>query len=131
MSSIKTLLCRAIALGTFALGLAACGPQYDRTEITPVRGQSSLGGEVSSRRLVVPEGLVVTAHIVAWNDDNEQMPLAVRSKNPDIVEVAGVVNERNYAFLGLRTGRTEIEVIADDTLVLTVEANVTAQPALP
>jgi len=128
--SLGRLFRRMAVLGGLALSLAACGPEYDRTEITGVR-KTQLGGDVSTQRIEVPEGLVIKAHIVVWNDDNEQMELAVRSKDPSIIEVAGVVNERDYAFLGKRRGRTEIEFVADDTVVLTVEANVTAQPALP
>jgi hypothetical protein len=122
---------RVLVLGAVAFGLVACGPDYDRTEISAVKGQGTLGGNVDTQRLDVPEGLVITAHVVAWNDDNEQMTLAVRSKNPEIAEVAGVVNDRNYAFLGLKSGDTEIEFLADGHVVLTVPAHVTKQPELP
>ena len=43
----------------------------------------------------------------------------------------GVVNERNYAFVGLKEGTTEIELIADGDLVLTIPATVVKQPELP
>ena len=131
MSSLSNFARRAVLLAGLALGLMACGPEYDRTEISAVRGHTTLGGALSTQRLDVPEGLVITAHIAVWNDDNEQMPLGIRSKDPSIIEVKGVVNERNYAFVGHKEGTTEIEFIADGDLVLTIPATVTKQPALP
>ncbi len=130
MSSLANFVRRAVVLASLALGVAACGPEYDRTEITMVK-EAPLGGELNTQRLDVPAGLVITAHVVVWNDDNEQMPLAIRSKDPSIVEVRGVVNDRNYAFIGLKEGTTEIELLADGDLVLTIPATVAAQPALP
>jgi hypothetical protein len=127
--SIGQLLRMATVLSAVALGLVACGPDYDHTDISAVR-KTKLGGDMNIQRLEVPEGLVLKAHIVVWNDDEEAMPLVVRSKDPKIVEVAGVVNDRDYAFLGLQRGRTEIEFVADDTVVLTIEANVVAQPTV-
>ena len=131
MSSLSNLARRAVVLAALALGALACGPEYDRTEISAVKGHTTLGGAINTQRLDIPEGLVITAHMVVWNDDNEQMSLGVRSKNPSIIEVAGVVNERNYAFVGLKEGTTEIELIADGDLVLTIPATVKKQPELP
>ena len=131
MSSLRNLGRKAILFAALAFGAMACGPEYDRTEISAVKGHTTLGGGISDQRLDVPEGLVITAHIAVWNDDNEQMPLGNRSKDPSIVEVKGVVNERNYAFVGLREGTTEIELIADGDLVLTIPATVVKQPELP
>ena len=131
MSSLTNLARRAVVLAALALGAMACGPEYDRTEISAVKGHTTLGGAINSQRLDIPEGLVITAHVVVWNDDNEQMSLGVRSKDPSIIEVAGVVNERNYAFVGLKEGTTEIELIADGDLVLTIPATVKKQPELP
>ena len=132
--SMKNLLRTAVVLASLAplaLAVAACGPEYDRTEISAVRGQGTLGGTIDTQRLEVPHGLAITAHVVVWNDDNVQMPLGVRSKNPGIVEVNRAVNDRNYTFVGLQQGRTEIEFLADGNVVLTIPATVTAQPELP
>lgn len=131
MSSLSNLVRGLAIAAALALGVTACGPEYDRTEISAVKGQNTLGGAINTQRLDVPEGLVITAHIVVWNDDNEQMSLGVRSKDPSVVEVAGVVNDRNYAFLGLKPGQTEIELVADGTVVLTIPATVATQPELP
>lgn len=126
--SLPSLLRSSLLLG--ALALVACGTEYERTEISGVK-KTDLGGDLTVQRLAVPEGLIVKAHIVVWNDDNVQMPLAVRSVDPSVVEVAGVVNDRDYAFIGLKAGRTQIQFVAEDSVVLTVEAEVTAQPPLP
>jgi len=131
MSSLANLGRKAVIVAALAFGAMACGPEYDRTEISAVKGRTTLGGTIDTRRLDVPEGLVITAHIAVWNDDNEQMSLGIRSKDPSIVEVKGVVNERNYAFVGRREGTTEIELIADGDLVLTIPATVVKQPELP
>ncbi|HVJ94860.1 MAG TPA: hypothetical protein VM580_33990 [Labilithrix sp.] len=128
--TILKRVCRAVVAGSLALGLAACGPEYDRTEITAVT-PSALGGSMNAHSLEVPEGLILKAHIVVWNDDNVQMPLFVRSRDPAIVEVAGVVNERDYAFIGVRQGTTQIDFVADGSVVLSIPATVTAQSSPP
>jgi hypothetical protein len=115
------------AIVASAVGLAACGPKYDHTDITAVKS-SGLGGGLDKAALSVPEGLVVKAHIVVMNDDNKPMDVSIRALDPSFVEVAGVVNDRDYAFLGKRVGHTQIEFATDDTVVLTLEADVTAQP---
>jgi hypothetical protein len=129
-NTFKNLGRGGLLLATLAIGVAACGPEYERTEITGVK-QTDLGGNITIEQINVPEGLIIKAHIVVWNDDNVQMPLAVRAVDPSIIEVAGVVNDRDYAFVGLKQGHTQIQFVAEDTVVLTVEADVTAQPALP
>lgn len=133
MSSLATFAFarRALVFAALAFGAVACGPEYERTEISAVRGHTTIGGTFNRDRLDVPEGLVITAYIAAWNDDDEPMPLVIRSKDPTVIEVKGVVNERNYAFVGLKAGATEIELIADGDLVHTIPATVTKQPELP
>ena len=125
-SSLRNVaLASLVALGSMAL--VGCGPDYDHTDITGVKA-SDLGGDVNKGAITVPEGLIVKAHIVSWNDDKKEMALSIRSRNPDIVEVAGVVNDHDYAFLGHAIGHTDIEFAADDKVVLTVGADVTPQP---
>lgn len=127
-STLARRLVSAVAVAALAFGISACGPEYDHTEISAQR-YSVLGGEVSLRRLEVPEGLIVKARIVVWNDDDEAMPLVVRSSDPNILEVLPVVNDRTYAFVGRAVGTTTIELIADDARVVTIVATVTAQPS--
>jgi len=114
-------------LGALALGLAACGPDYDHIEISSVK--SPPGAEVRSSRIAVPEGMIVVSHVVPWNDDNETMSAHVRARDPEVIEVTPVVNDRNYAFIGKKAGHTQVEFIADDKVVLIVEADVSAQPS--
>lgn len=118
---------KLFGLGALALALSACGPEYDRTEVSGVT-PSKLGGGVSTRSIEVHQGMIVKAHIVVWNDDNEQMSLSVRAADSRIVEVAGVINERDYAFVGLAVGTTEVQFVADEDLVLTVPVTVLPQP---
>ena len=123
-SSVKGMVLASL------LALVACGPEYDHTDITAVKA-SDLGGGMSRSGLEVHEGMIVKAHLVVWNDDNEPMPLTVRSTDTSIVEVASVVTDRDFAFLGLKAGRTTIEFKAEDTVVLTIDAEVKAQPDMP
>ena len=115
-------------IAMLASSLAGCGPDYDRTEITGVKGGGVLTSDLDTHALVLSQGLVITAHIVVWNDDNVQMSLGVRAKDTTIVKIDPVVNERNYAFIGVGEGSTEIEFLADGNVVLTIPATVKAQP---
>jgi hypothetical protein len=107
--------------------MIACGPDYEKTEVTAVK-PSPLGGTASSRIVSVPEGMIVKAHVVSFNDDNEVMQAHVLSHDDSIVEVVAVVNDRDYAFIGKKAGRTEVEFQADGETVFTVIAEVTEQP---
>lgn len=118
----------ACALAAFAA--TACGPEFDRTEINAVVS-SGLGGSINKSRVTVTEGMALKAHIVPVDDDDEPMPMQIRSRDPDIMDVTRVVSDRDYAFLGLRQGRTEIEIRADGEIVLILEAVVTPQPSAP
>lgn len=116
----------AAALAACGLLLGGCADEYERTDITNVR-KSDLGGAISTSRIEVPVGMIVTAHIVPFNDDREMMAAELRSANPDVVEVAHVVSDRDYAFLGMRPGVTEVELRADGKVVLIIQAVVTEQ----
>jgi hypothetical protein len=107
--------------------VTGCKPQYDHTDITNVV-RSKLGGDMSIQHLGVPEGMILKAHIVVYNDHKDPMPLEIRSSNPDMVEVAMVVSDRDYAFIGKRAGHAEIQFIGDGQPVVTIEADVTPQP---
>ena len=127
----RSFFARFACLGAVALlaaSLVGCGPDYDRTEISSVKSANVLDNKLDKGGLVLSEGLVITAHVVVWNDDNEQMSLGIRSKNETIVKIDPVVNDRNYAFIGQTAGSTEIEILADGDVVLTIPATVKAQP---
>lgn len=118
---------KVFALAACVVTMIACGPDYEKTEVTAVK-PSPLGGTVSTRQVSVPEGMIVKAHIVTFNDDQEVMHAHVLSHDESIVEVVAVVNDRDYAFIGKKPGRTEVEFQADGETVFTVIAEVTAQP---
>lgn len=120
------------ALALAALGLGGCGPDYDHTDITAIRPPPApLEGNVDYARIQVSLGSVVTAHIVSYDDDHKAMSVELRAKDRSVVEVANVVSEHDYAFLGLRPGTTEVEMLAGGKLVLIFTAVVTDQPPLP
>ena len=114
-----------------ALALAACGTDYDHTDITNVKGSPPLQGPMNYARIDVPVGMVVTAHIVSVDDDRKNMSTGIKSKNPQVLEVASVVSADDYAFFGLAPGTTDVEISADGRVVLIVSAVVSNQPALP
>ena len=118
----------AVALATSVL--AGCGPDYERTDVRAVV-PSKLGGTVSTRRVEVPSGMIVKARLQAFNDDNERMRTDVEADDPNVLEVAPVINDSDWAFLGLREGRTQVRVYADDQLVEIIDAVVTPQPSAP
>lgn len=118
---------KVFALAACVMTMIACGPDYEKTEITAVK-PSPLGGTVSTRQVSVPEGMIVKAHVVTFNDDREAMHAHVLSHDDSIVEVVAVVNDRDYAFIGKKPGRTEVEFQADGETVFTVIAEVTPQP---
>lgn len=120
---------RAILFGAAVLGFAAaaCGPDYDRTEFS---GKvAPLGGDVTREHVVVPQGGLVKVHIVSRNDDDDDMSNEIVSHDPSVLETVPVVSDHDYAFLGIKPGKTQIDVKADDRLVLVIEAVVTEQPA--
>jgi len=121
---------RAAVLAS-ALALGACGADYDHTEITNVKGSPPFPGSVSYARIVVPVGMVVTAHVVSYDDDHKAMAMGLQSMDPRVVEVEGVVSANDYAFFGLTPGTTDVQLTAAGKVVLIVTAVVTNQPALP
>jgi hypothetical protein len=133
--SVWSRCLRLAVATTFAISaaaLAGCGPEYDHTDIIGVHAPPKpLDGRVSYARINVSVGAVVTAHIVSYDDDHKEMDADLRSKDPKVVEVTGVVTPGDYAFLGLQPGQTEVEVRADGHVVLILTAVVTDQPPLP
>jgi hypothetical protein len=113
-----------------SLAAAGCAAEYDHTDITVVRPPPGpLEGSVNHARVQVSVGAVVTAHIVSYDDDHEDMAVELRTKDRSVVEVANVVSEHDYAFLGLRPGVTDVELLAGGKLVLIFTAVVVDQPA--
>jgi hypothetical protein len=127
----KMLLRTAIAGVLLAGSAVACGPDYERTEFSGVvaddftRGGSSA---ISVRHITVHEGMILKSHIVSWNDDDETMPLDVRSEDPGKLEVGRVITPHDFVFIGRSVGKTRVSFRAGGELVLIVEADVLPQP---
>lgn len=117
---------RLLALTAAVFALTACGPSFDRVDITGVV-PSDLGGHIDTASLTVPEGLALKATIAALDDDNDFMSLDVRSDDSTIVDVEPVVTPRAFTFVGRKAGHTNIVFRADGHVVLTVGADVTPQ----
>ena len=111
-------------------GLAGCTAQYDHTDIGQARA-SVLGGRVDRQGISVPEGMIVTVHIVSYNDDDNIMTMSLRAKDPTILDVSNVISDHDFAFIGLKQGVTDVELRADDRVVLVMQAVVGPQPASP
>ena len=127
MKTNKKLLALAVS-SLVGLSILACGPDYERTDITAVK-PSPLGGDVKPNFVSVPEGMIVKAKVVPVDDDRELMQAHVFSHDESVLEVIAVVNDRDYAFIGKKPGKTEVEFQADGETVFRVVAEVTAQPA--
>ncbi len=123
MGACAWALSAALAIGAMGCG----GPDYDHTEFAIGR-VSSLGGRVDRSRIEVPEGMIVTAHIVSYNDDDEIMRMTPHSKDPTILDVRPIITEHDFAFVGLKPGVTEVEIEADGHVVLVIAASVVPQP---
>ncbi len=125
--SIKNLLASAaVLLGTAAL--TGCGPDFERMSIDGVVTTSTSAGRIDTARVTVPVGMVVKARVVAYNDDDEVMPTEMRTRNGGTLSISRVITENDWAFYGISEGETEVEVYADDKLVLVMRASVTPQP---
>jgi hypothetical protein len=116
------------AVWVLALASAGCGKaDFDHAEIDGIK-PSPLGGNMSYARIEVPVGMIVVAHITAYDEDKKTMAVSLKEKETNIVSVTNVVTEHDYAFWGNSVGETEIEMRANDKLVLIVKARVIAQP---
>jgi hypothetical protein len=112
--------------------ISGCAAEYDHTDLNNVHAPPKpLDGRVTYARINVSVGAIVTARIVSYDDDHKEPATDMRTKDTSVVEVTGVVSPGDYAFLGLRPGQTEVEVLADGKVVLILTAVVTEQPTPP
>lgn len=130
MKRVVASLASLVMTAAVALTVGGCKAEYDRTEITNVKSRLA-GGSMNEARIEVPVGGIVTSHIVSYDDSHHTMSVELHSKDEGIVQVANVVSEHDYAFVGMKPGDTEVELRADGHLVLILRARVTAQPPLP
>lgn len=124
---MKTNLLLLPFVAMLATSSIACGgPSYSHTDVDNV-SQSELPGSINVQKVQVAVGSVTTAHIVTWNDDNEQMVTKVESDNPSVLEVSPAKDDHVFAFLGIGTGTAHVTVRADNAAVLRIDATVTEQ----
>ena len=125
---MKTKRVALIAASLFVLG--GCTSEFNHADIVGVKS-SPLGGTVNYARIEVPVGMIVKAHIVPYDDARDAMDTELRAKDTSIVDVTNVVSDHDYAFTGLKSGTTEVELRANGKVVLILTAIVTDQPPLP
>jgi hypothetical protein len=118
----------AAAILASAAALAGCGPDYSRTDIPTTGVIAPPGGEITYQHVVVPQGLILKAHIQSFNSDGDEMGNEVRSTDPSVMDAAYVVTDHDWAFLGNELGKTTIEVKANGETVLVLDAVVVEQP---
>lgn len=125
---IRGVAALAVAL-TLAAGTTGCAAEYDRTEITAGTRPALFPGRVDRQTIQVTNGMVVTAHIVSYNDDNNIMTMSLRATDATVLDVSNVISDHDFAFIGLKVGTTEVEILADNKVVLVIPVTVVPQPA--
>ena len=129
MNTLSLRLGAVLLAVVSTLAATGCGPSYDHTDFTP--RPSKLGGTVDRQQIVVPEGMIVTAHVVSYNDDNKEMSVGLHSRDDSTLQVQSVISDHDFAFVGLKQGTTDVELRAEGDLVLTITATVVPQTAAP
>jgi hypothetical protein len=129
VSPLRSFLSHAVFAVAIAAGMMGCKSEYDRTVITAGSRPSPFPGHVTEESILVTNGTVTTAHIVSYNDDDNIMTMNVRAVDPTVLDVSNVISDHDFAFVGLKVGTTDVEIRADDKVVLVISASVVAQPA--
>jgi hypothetical protein len=118
----------AVLLVAAAFATAGCGnADFNHAEINGVK-PSPLGGNMNYARVEVPVGMIVVANIVAYDDDHKTMAIDIQEKDKSVVDITNVISEHDYAFWGKTVGTTDVEIKANDKLIMIVKATVTPQP---
>ncbi len=115
----------ALVLGSGTVGCSPEPPSYSTHDITATN--APMGGAFRLEGSQVPLGGVLQAKIVARDSDGARMRTAVRSEQPELVEVLlidGVAD--TYLVLGRHTGQTTIDLLANDQVVRRVPVTVIA-----
>jgi hypothetical protein len=125
--SARAFAAKVMTFAALAAVVTGCSADFDHAEVTNVKA-SPLGGNMNYARVEVPVGMIVTAHIVSYDDDHKTMDMDIQADDSNVVEVHNVVSEHDYAFFGIRAGTTEVKLKADGKVVMIVTAVVTDQP---
>ena len=105
---------------------SGCRSSYSHTDISTV-SSNDLPSQVTALHIQVTQGSIVTAHIAPFNSDEKPMIGDVQSNDPTTLTVLHAYGDKNYAFLGLKPGRTTVEFLSDGVVVATIQSEVTAQ----
>lgn len=122
MKKILFLFSIATSLGA----LSGCTAGYRHTDISQV-STNDLPSAVNQVHIQVTEGSIVTAHIAPFNSDDKPMVGDVQSNDSSTLGVLKAYGDKNYAFLGVKPGKTTVLFLADGETVATIEADVTPQ----
>ncbi len=123
MNRILFLLAAAIA----SLGVVACGPDYKNTTFTSVVSGAP-GNEINSSHVTLAEGTVLKVHIESLNSDNDRMANHIATEDNTVADVAPVISDRDWLFIGNKAGETHITIKANEDTVMVLDAVVIAQP---
>jgi hypothetical protein len=114
------------------LGLVACGDDYDHTDLTVVGSSYQAGAhEATLSHISMTEGSAMTVHLIVYNDDNEKMPTRFQVSDNTVINFIGGVDVDNYTILALQQGHSQLQIIADDEKVVTINVDVVPQPPPP
>ncbi|MFO0734241.1 MAG: hypothetical protein U0270_00100 [Labilithrix sp.] len=134
MSRILRRLVRLVgglALAGAAVGLSACGPDYDHTSITIVSSTYPSNYDFSLSHITLTEGSALTVHLIVYNDDDEKMPVRFVLTDNKKVQFVAQVDPDNYSMLAYEQGKSQLQIFADDEKILSINIDVVAQPAPP
>ncbi len=112
-----------LILLAFASG---CTASYGHTDIDKV-ASGETGGTVSSHMITIPLGTVVTAHVAPFNTDGNPMEGSVDVDDGSIIQVDPTVDDKHYAFQGIKLGKTSVSLTADGLVIAVIQAEVVPQ----
>jgi hypothetical protein len=126
LSRISRLSLASLLAPLAVAGAAGCTSSYSHTDISTV-STSDLPSQVTAFHVQVTQGAIVTAHIAPFNSDEKPMVGDVQSNDPSTLTVLHAYGDKNYAFLGVKPGKTTVEFLSDGVVVATIQSEVTAQ----
>lgn len=120
---------QAMGMLTMAGALWACGPHYDRHEVTNLQTKGGGSLNESSLDVSVKVGMVVSAELAPYNTDDEYMGVGeITSSNPAVLEVIPLDDVPDgFAFVGRSVGNVELRYFADGEMVVSAKGTVRAQ----
>jgi hypothetical protein len=107
----RTVSAAAIVLAAFAL--SACGPRYDRLDIT-LKSSPPTATTTESNSIEIISGVAVVVHVEPISgsptDYEETDEVSLSSENTGVLEVLHGHTEREFALVGVWPGETDLVV---------------------